>query len=819
MPKAPARQARVPRWANPALAFLVLMTVLFALSSRRALVGPGGGVGGPVAALQLPATRRSGGVVGSVEALRQVDWKKRGPPAAEVSVREEEELTSAVRASPGPTGEEAKPERAADVESAQPDEGAPQPAPAPFPAAAAAAAAAAAEAVPAAAGPEAAPAGAPGGGAGTGQNPQLPLRRVTFEEAKTMFGLPTETAQQGTLPLDRCGKTVQYLEEPPAEVKDSLQLKCERTDYSDSPDVALVYTGPAAGAVRQLVAQMRGENLDLRVELIVNADMEGLAGGWQQSPFNDFVLYSRGGVQNHDRYNRLVRMANAPLVVLLQGEGLEGVVDWVLEARAVFAAAPAVGAVGSWARSGTADGGLKASASATLEFGFVGSIGCGRVAAFRREAWLEVGGLLECRRRPKYCDDDILALMSFRLWDGGWQVAALPAGATADAAGDAPSAASIDKFYAAKATAARSHFRQHGRGAAPTCPEPSRVAAAYAKDFEDSRCGGAPGKPEISIVVQYFNQPRIIERLMAVLARTKRRHEILINNDSHSEKGAWRAALPGGNHHLLLSPDIHEIRGYNRLGKFAAGDVVAFLQDDDLPRKPAWVDDSLKLFHEHRGMSLLGGFRGRIDNGRNFSLSMHQIEGEKFGPGYKKLVRTDVKTRLPFMYAYKVNSSPLLVRRAAFYAAGMFNRALSCPGLPGIGFDFEYSVRTWFYGTKVGLYYAQFVHSVDGRQHSGTWKNKDAWQARKQNERRNNLALYHMYNGFHHEGGSHHVAAAQAGLPGDWRVKAHLKFRQADYVREGDYIDKKTKKNETGFYEGSWAERQEQAPGRRGGPG
>ena len=82
MPKAPARQARVPRWANPALAFLVLMTVLFALSSRRALVGPGGGVGGPVAALQLPATRRSGGVVGSVEALRQVDWKKRGPPAA-----------------------------------------------------------------------------------------------------------------------------------------------------------------------------------------------------------------------------------------------------------------------------------------------------------------------------------------------------------------------------------------------------------------------------------------------------------------------------------------------------------------------------------------------------------------------------------------------------------------------------------------------------------------------------------------------------------------------------------------------------------------
>lgn len=31
----------------------------------------------------------------------------------------------------------------------------------------------------------------------------------------------------------------------------------------------------------------------------------------------------------------------------------------------------------------------------------------------------------------------------------------------------------------------------------------------------------------------------------------------------------------------------------------------------------------------------------------------------------------------------------------------MFHTELSCPGEPGIGFDFEYSIRTWNLGMQV----------------------------------------------------------------------------------------------------------------------
>jgi GT2 family glycosyltransferase len=47
---------------------------------------------------------------------------------------------------------------------------------------------------------------------------------------------------------------------------------------------------------------------------------------------------------------------------------------------------------------------------------------------------------------------------------------------------------------------------------------------------------------------------------------------------------------------------------------------------------------------------------------------------------------------------------PLLVRRSWFEHLGQFNLNFSCAGDPGIGFDFEYSVRMWKEGGRVGLY-------------------------------------------------------------------------------------------------------------------
>ena len=53
------------------------------------------------------------------------------------------------------------------------------------------------------------------------------------------------------------------------------------------------------------------------------------------------------------------------------------------------------------------------------------------------------------------------------------------------------------------------------------------------------------------------------------------------------------------------------------------------------------------------------------------------------------------------MNCAQVNMGPMLAPRRSFLASGMYNTALSCPGDPGIGFDFEYSIRMWYMGKSV----------------------------------------------------------------------------------------------------------------------
>jgi hypothetical protein len=45
---------------------------------------------------------------------------------------------------------------------------------------------------------------------------------------------------------------------------------------------------------------------------------------------------------------------------------------------------------------------------------------------------------------------------------------------------------------------------------------------------------------------------------------------------------------------------------------------------------------------------------------------------------------------------------PMIVRRYHFHQLGMFSTDISCAGAPGIGFDFEFSIRAWANGYQVG---------------------------------------------------------------------------------------------------------------------
>jgi hypothetical protein len=54
----------------------------------------------------------------------------------------------------------------------------------------------------------------------------------------------------------------------------------------------------------------------------------------------------------------------------------------------------------------------------------------------------------------------------------------------------------------------------------------------------------------------------------------------------------------------------------------------------------------------------------------------------------------------------------------------MFNMNFSCAGDPGIHFEYEFSLRTWFRDYQAGIYHCPFEHHIGDWKSSGTRANK-----------------------------------------------------------------------------------------------
>ena len=75
------------------------------------------------------------------------------------------------------------------------------------------------------------------------------------------------------------------------------------------------------------------------------------------------------------------------------------------------------------------------------------------------------------------------------------------------------------------------------------------------------------------------------------------RVEVLVNDDSRRDHAEWLRWLRGPNSFVLSSPNVHEIRAYDRLARLARGDYLLLLQGDFcLPRGPRWLEQGLALF-------------------------------------------------------------------------------------------------------------------------------------------------------------------------------------------------------------------------------
>eukprot|EP00873_Tetraselmis_striata_P003378 jgi/Tetstr1/423642/TSEL_014278.t1 len=241
---------------------------------------------------------------------------------------------------------------------------------------------------------------------------------------------------------------------------------------------------------------------------------------------------------------------------------------------------------------------------------------------------------------------------------------------------------------------------------------------------------------DLAVLMQYFRRPAILPKLLRGLRQLPGNNEILINDDSASELNTFKIHLANTRHTVLVSGDIHEIRGYNRLAKLVHARILIVLQDDDMPpAKHLWVHHFVSAFVNNEKLGFVGGFTGTIQGGPQTG---------KHGVG-RSPIRHAAANKRPFMFVTLTNIGPFVIRQDLFWHTGMFNMNFSCPGDPGIGFDYEFSLRTWWKGYQVGLFKPGFVYHWGDWSKSGTRANRPLYKRRMVIEKRNSKYHLEMY--------------------------------------------------------------------------
>ena len=268
---------------------------------------------------------------------------------------------------------------------------------------------------------------------------------------------------------------------------------------------------------------------------------------------------------------------------------------------------------------------------------------------------------------------------------------------------------------------------------------------------------GHSDRPLISAIVQSFGDGRNARQLATRLERLPR-VEVLVNDDSRRDHAEWLRWLRGPNSFVLSSPNVHEIRAYDRLARLARGDYLLLLQGDFcLPRGPRWLEQGLALFERFPKLGLVGGMMGfdevplaRIAEDVSWGVAPCK-------PIERRVPAGGAAAGTPFSFVAGVNIGPLLARREAFLRVGGFDEAFSCAGQPGIHLDTELSLQMWRRGYQVGLWYSAVANGVGGRK---TRTNPEQKRARLRNDNVNGKRCERLMRS--HDAAA--VAAANAQL-------------------------------------------------------
>ncbi|XRB13026.1 glyco_trans_2-like domain-containing protein [Pseudoscourfieldia marina] len=570
-------------------------------------------------------------------------------------------------------------------------------------------------------------------------------------------------------PAPKNSPQVFYREESPNPTV-GVKRKCRR-GYTETPALSFLLYRPSyqrdAPRVQELLKSFPGAEFCM---LFDNTTVEDAPEnkGWLKALGGShmrFLAYTPSTISLTAAADRLLRLTNAKQSILLLDEkALDRAVAsdsaWVRGALERFEKHPRLGVIS----------GKRGPAASQHANGLVFETQPGGGPIALRLVDMLIGNAFgHVRYCTASCETSVGGIsraLAGRAWSSGWQAASY-AKARMGVSKEKCTAAFGDK--ASQKRAEELARKANEAMAAKSDTSPFQCAAGIA-----NRCkvGADDGDlPIATFVVQYFRRPDRIGYVSTRL-REMAKTELIINNDSSGDFPTFIRSLASTKKvqtnvpsWVIFSPDIHEIRGYNRVSRFGNAPVIMALQDDDKPRNSDWVRKALSLLKAKPKLGMIGGLRGRMDTGRSKDKTTNQNMGQKFGPNFKPINTVEPSSGIVFMYAYKVNAAPLIYRRNMFLSLGMFNGNFSCVGEAGIGFDFEYSLRLWKHNYEVGLYYTNFIRPRPGaRGKGGTRSSNSAWNRRRRNENFNNGQLYAMYRGWHHAVGTRMAVQLNKGL-------------------------------------------------------
>jgi GT2 family glycosyltransferase len=243
--------------------------------------------------------------------------------------------------------------------------------------------------------------------------------------------------------------------------------------------------------------------------------------------------------------------------------------------------------------------------------------------------------------------------------------------------------------------------------------DPPPCETKYKGDYAES--------PTFSAIIQTFkDQPRQAKQLLVRLRAIPMPKEIIVNDDSHgSQSSSWVPMLTRANEFYISSPNLHEVRAYNRLALMARGEFLVFVQGDTcLPSASAWMEDAIRIFRTLPRLAMLSGRVG-YDEVLNYQMTSAYRDVRTWGSApYKAIdhVLPNAGHPIPFRFAPGTDSGPLFYRREALLRIGGFDESYSCaPGHVSGHYDFDVSLRFWIHDWQVGVFYGGSMNGMGGR--------------------------------------------------------------------------------------------------------